>query len=192
MTLTQDFAASTRRAESVLTEVLDSWKNGLNAFTTPLQAFPSTDSFPRFDAAEAVELQFKFIKRITDVNYEYARQLADATNTVTGAVREHIDGLNSAMIEQFQSVSGVAQSAVDTFEDSVRQTADEVQRVQREAQQQVEKAERDQRRQARNAAREQYTSLTKNQLAEEAAKRNLPKTGTVDELVDRLVKDDTK
>ncbi len=41
MTLTQDYAATARRAESIITEALDAWKNGLNAMTAPLQAFPT-------------------------------------------------------------------------------------------------------------------------------------------------------
>jgi hypothetical protein len=191
MTLTQDYAATTRRAESVLTDALGFWKNGLNTFTAPLQAFPSTSTFPQFDAAEAVELQFRFIKRVTDVNHGYATQLAEATNTVAGAVRQHIEGLNSAMFEQLQSVSEATQNAVGTLEASVRDTADETERVQRQARAEAEKAEREQQRQARKSAREHYRSLSKSELADEAAKRNLPKTGTIDELVDRLVEDDT-
>jgi hypothetical protein len=194
MPLTYDYNATTRRAESVLTDALDNWKNGLNAFTAPLQALPSAGSlpnFPQFDAAEAVELQFNFVKRVTDVNYGYARQLAEATNTVTDAVRQHLEGLNTAVLEQMQSVSQATQSVVDTLEDSVRENADEAERVQRETRQEAEKAERNERRNARNAAREHYRSLTKSELSDEAAKRNLRKTGSIDELVERLVEDDT-
>jgi hypothetical protein len=183
MTLTHDYATTARRAESAVTDALDTWTSGFNAITAPFQALPSTGSFPtfpQFDAAEAVELQFKFVKRLTDVNYGYARQLAEVTNTVNGAVREHLEGLNTAVIEQLQSVSQITQSAVDTVEESVRESAAE-----------AEKTERAQRKAARTAAREHYRSLTKNELSDEAAKRNLRKTGTVDELVDRLVADDT-
>jgi hypothetical protein len=189
MTLTHDYAATTRRAESVITDALDSWKNGLNAVTAPFQAFPTARQFPKFDAVEAVELQFQFIQRVVEVNYGYARQLAEATNTVTDAVRQHIEGLNSAVIEQFQSVSEATQSAVEHLEESVRETADEVERSERAARQKAAKAEREQRKQARNAAREPFLSLTKSELSDEAAKRNLPKTGTVNELIDRLAED---
>jgi hypothetical protein len=92
MTQTHDFVTTTRRAESLFTEALDDWKNGLGALTAPFQALPSAGNFPQFDAAEAVELQFNFIKRAVDVNYGYARQLAEATNTVTCAARERIEG----------------------------------------------------------------------------------------------------
>ena len=194
MTLTQDYLASTRRAGSVFTDTLDNWKSGLNAMTAPLQAFPATGSlpnFPQFDAAEAVELQFKFVKKVVEVNYDYALQLAGATNTVSGAVREHLEGLNTAVIEQMQTVSAISQSAVDTVAESVRANTDEALNTQREARQEAEKVEREERRAARSAAREHYSSLTKNELSDEAAKRGLRKTGNVDELVGRLVADDT-
>jgi ABC-type transporter Mla subunit MlaD len=203
MTLTHDYAEATRRAESVFSGALDTWRTGVNAFNAPMQAMPSTYAFPQFDAAEAVELQFKFINRVVNVNHEYAVQLAEAANTVAGAFRQHLEGLNTAVLEQFQGVSEATQTVIAELEDSVRETADEVERVQREAQegadqaarearQEAEKAEREQRRQARSAAREHFRSLTKNELSAEAAKRNLTKTGTVDELVDRLVEADTK
>ena len=209
MTLTDDYAATTRRTESVLTGAMDSWKNGLNAMTTPLQALPTTPAFPQVDLVDAVERQFAFIKQVVDVNYEYARQLAEAADTVSGAFRQHVQGLNAATIERVQRKSEAIQNTVEKVEQSVRDTADQVEQAQRQAReqaeqverearqqaekaereerQQAEKAERDQRRQARNAAREHYQSLNKHDLAEEAAKRNLPKAGTVDELVGRLV-----
>lgn len=203
MTLSQDYAAATRRYESVITEALDTWKNGLNAMTAPLQAFPTTGHFPAFDAAEAVERQIQLFQKVVDVNSGYARQLAEATNTVAGAVREHIEGLNSVFREQVQSVAEATQVRVGELEDTVRGTADEAVRLQREVQErteqvqraerkQTEEAEREERRQARKAARDHYRSLNKNELSDEAAKRNLRKTGTLDELVERLVEDDTK
>jgi len=191
MTLTDSYTTTARRAESVLTDALDSWKNGLNALAAPLQSIPGNvnlGNIPRFDAADAVELQFKVVKRVVDVNYGYARQLAEASNTVSGAVRQHLEGLNSVVLEQLQSVSRATQSAVDTLEETVRDTADDAVRMQRDARQAAEKAER--RKAARDAAREQYGSLNKSELSDEAAKRGLSKTGTVDELIERLVADD--
>jgi uncharacterized protein YicC (UPF0701 family) len=182
VTLTQDHADTTRSAESVFTHALEGWRTGLETFTTPLLASPSTGTTvpsPRFDAARVVELQFAFIERVLDVNHEYARQLAEATNTVSGAVRQHLEGLRFAAAEHVHGVTKVTQSGVESLQDSVRETAAGVERAQREAQQR-----------AVDAAREQYRSLSKNELADEAAKRDLPKTGTVDELIDRLVQDD--
>ncbi len=198
MTVTDNYAASTRGAESVLTNALDGWRNGLNSWTAPFQALTATPQFPQFDVAEVLEQQVKVLQQFIDVNVEYARQLAEASNTVSGAVRQHIDGLSTVLLNQIQTVSETLQGTVETFEESVRETAEQAEQAQREQAEQAERAEREKRQQAqkverekRQQVREHYRTLTKNELSEEAAKRNLPKTGTVDELVDRLVRDVT-
>jgi hypothetical protein len=43
---------------------------------------------------------------------------------------------------------------------------------------------------ARDAAAERYEHMTKVELSEELAARDLPKTGNVDELRDRLIEND--
>jgi hypothetical protein len=209
MTVTDHYAANTRRAEAVLTNALDGWRNGLNNWTAPFQTLPTTPRFPQFDVAEVLEQQVKVLQQFIDVNVEYARQLAEASNTVSSAVRQHIDGLSTVLFNQIQTVSETLQGTVETFEESVRETAEQAEQAQREQAEQAEqedreqaeqaeRAEREKRQQAqkverekRQQVREHYRALTKNELSEEAAKRNLPKTGTVDELVDRLVQDVT-
>jgi hypothetical protein len=57
---------------------------------------------------------------------------------------------------------------------------------------QARAAERQQAREARQAARQRYEGKTKAELAEELSTRDLPKTGTVEELIERLVEADTQ
>jgi hypothetical protein len=64
---------------------------------------------------------------------------------------------------------------------------------------QAEKAEQERAREARKAereqarqARERYEGQTKAELIDQLAERDLPKTGNVDELIERLVEADTK
>ena len=68
----------------------------------------------------------------------------------------------------------------------------QVTRVTTQGRRQKRQAERQKAREARQAAQERYSGLTKAELSEELAKRNLPKTGNVDELVERLVDADTE
>jgi len=214
-----DYTAATRRAESALTNALETWKNGLNALTAALPTPPAVGTFPQVDATEALERQLNLIQQLVEVNAGYARQLAEATNTVNSAVRQHLEGLNSVMLQQVQSVSEVTQGNVERLEERIHETADQAERVQREAREQAERVQREQREQAakaerqqreqaeqaerekrqqaqkaqrekRQQARERYSNLNKNELSDEAAKRDLPKSGTVDELVDRLVEHD--
>jgi hypothetical protein len=51
---------------------------------------------------------------------------------------------------------------------------------------------REQARRGHDKARERYEGLTKAELSDLLEKRDLPKTGTVDELVERLVEADSK
>src|SRR3954463_15684105 len=202
-TTPDDFAANARRADSVLTSAMETWKNGLDSVTNQFRAFPSVGNLPHVDATEAVERQFAFIQQIVELNHQYARQLAEVANTLTGATRQQIESVSGAVRDQVQPVAEAGRSNVDNLQQTVRDAADQAEQTQREARERAEEAERQQakdaanaerqeRKQAQGKARERYQSLTKNELSDEAGKRNLPKTGTVDELVDRLVADDTK
>ena len=162
MTVPTEYADTTRRAENLLASTLESWRSGVSTVTDQFRAFPTLNTFPQFDATEAVEQQFAVIKRVVDLNHEYARSLAEVANTLTGVTRQQIDSVSSAVHEQVQGVSDAARSGVDTLE-----------------------------RTARDQARERYQRLTKNELSDEAGKRGLPKSGTVDELIERLVANDT-
>jgi hypothetical protein len=54
------------------------------------------------------------------------------------------------------------------------------------------KADREQARRAHDKARQRYEGLTKAELSDLLDKRDLPKTGNVDELIERLVEADSK
>jgi hypothetical protein len=53
-------------------------------------------------------------------------------------------------------------------------------------------AGREQAKHAHDKARERYEGLTKAELSDQLGQRDLPKTGNVDELVERLVEADSK
>ena len=120
-----------------------------------------------------------------------------------GVTRQQLDSVSSAVRDQVQGASDVARSGVDSIERTARDQARQAERVEAEAREaakeaerqqarEAAKAERQQRKEARDQARERYERLTKTELSDEAGKRGLLKTGTVDELVARLVEDDTK
>ena len=54
------------------------------------------------------------------------------------------------------------------------------------------RVEREQAKHAHDKARERYEGLTKAELSDLLGQRELPKTGNVDELVERLVEADGK
>jgi F0F1-type ATP synthase membrane subunit b/b' len=192
MTSATDFAATTRNAQTAFTTTLDSWKDGLASVANQFRAIPSVGTLPQVDVTEAVERQFAFIQQIVDLNHQYARQLAEVANTLTGATRSQIESVGSVVRDQITSASEVARTGADKVEDAAREQADKAEQAEREQAREAAKAERQEQKQAADKARERYENLTKAELSEQAAKRDLPKTGTVDELVARLVEADTQ
>src|SRR3954463_5992361 len=121
-TTPDDFAANARRADSVLTSAMETWKNGLDSVTNQFRAFPSVGNLPHVDATETVERQFDFLQQIVELNHQYARQLAEVANTVTGATRQQIESVSGAVRDQVQSVADTARGNVDRLEQTVRDT----------------------------------------------------------------------
>ena len=72
---------------------------------------------------------------------------------------------------------------------AVREQAEQ---AEKELAREARKAEREQARHAHDKARERYEGLTKAELSDQLGQRDLPKTGNVDELVERLVEADNK
>jgi hypothetical protein len=192
MTSAIDYTAATRNAQTAFTSTLDSWKDGLNTVTDQFRAMPTAGNLPQVDVIGAVERQFAFIQQIVDLNHRYARQLAEVADTLTGVTRSQIESVGNVVREQVTSVSELARNGADTVEQTVREQADQAEAAEREQAREAAKAERQARKEAHDKARERYEGLTKVELSEQAAKRDLPKTGTVDELVERLVEADTK
>src|SRR3954451_11987062 len=150
----EDFAANARRAESILTSAMDSWKNGLDSVTNQFRALPSVGNLPSIDATEAVERQFAFITQVVELNHQYARQLAEVANTLTAATRQQIESVSGAVRDQLGSVTEATRGNVDKLEQTVRDTAEQAERTQREAREQAEEAERQQERDAAKAERQ--------------------------------------
>jgi hypothetical protein len=192
MTSAIDYADATRKASTAFTTTLDNWKNSVSAVTDQFRAFPAVGNLPTIDVTQAVERQFALIQQVVDLNHRYARQLAEVANTLTGVTREQFQSVTSVVRDQVEIASAVASESVDKVEETVRDQADEVEKAERQQARAAAKAEREERKEAEEKARAPYADLTKAELSELAAKRNLPKTGTVDELVARLVEADTK
>jgi hypothetical protein len=69
---------------------------------------------------------------------------------------------------------------------------EKAEQAEQELARQARQAEREQARRAHKRARERYEGLTKAQLSDQLAKRELPKTGNVDDLIERLVEADSR
>ena len=110
-------------------------------------------------------------------------------------------GINRRLTIKLAGVAGtLSEMARDRAESAGNVVREKAESAERTAREQAEKerareagfAERRQARQAHDKARKRYEGLTKAELSDQLAKRQLPKSGNVDELIERLVEADSK
>lgn len=190
MTLNDQYTDNARRAETAAATVTDAWAENIKKAGEQFRT-PTLPQLPT-DPTAFVEQWFEFADRLTKVNREYALHLTSVVNELGGAVRQHMEGLGEAVRDQVQSVSYATQNQLEKVADAEREQAEQAEQAEREQAREARAAERQKARQERRAAQERYQGMTKSELADELAQRELPKTGTVDELVERLVAHDSK
>ena len=150
----------------------ETWADVVKSFTTDAQwnFGQSSPLFTYLDPNKAIDQVFDFWEKSLEAQRTVAKQLVGATISAGEKVRE-----------QVESVSAVARQNADSFGQALREQADSV----TESFQSAADAVREQ-------AAKTYDDLTKAELQDELGARNLPKTGNVDELRERLVADDLK
>jgi len=170
---TQRYRAAASQSASTAEKIADFWTQGsqrLSDYMLP--------GLPQVDLVPVVERYFEFVQRTVDISRDLTIKWAEAAGTLPGAVREQAEPVGGL-------VRGQAESARDFMHEQAGQAEKELAREARQA-------EREQARHARDKARERYEGLTRAELSDRLDQRNLPKTGNVDELVERLVEADSK
>ena len=157
-----------RQAQAAWTDMANGWYQPTKAL---FRSVPTT-SYGFLNPTEAFAQASRLSQRLAEVNIEYVQDLA-------GAVRKHVTGLASVLKDEMATTAKVTIDQVEKLEEAAADQADEVQRAERAAVRRARKA-------ARDAAAERYQEMTKVELSEELGARDLPKTGNVDELRERL------
>jgi peptidoglycan hydrolase CwlO-like protein len=205
MTLQDQYLDTARRAQSA-------WSDATSWWTRSFQdvAGQSRRPLDLVDPTVVIRQWVEFAQDVQQVNMEYVANLIRAASVAGEAVGQHVDGLASAVERQVDGLSDQVQEQVGKVKEAAQEQVKKVEQVeqdlirkaeQEEAEQeeaekervrQARAAERQQAREARQAVRQRYEGKTKAELAEELSKRDLPKTGTVDELIERLVEAETQ
>jgi hypothetical protein len=136
--------------------------------------------------------QMDWLAGMLNSQAEFARKFASTLKDFSGRTTELVQ-------EQVKQAEEAEKERARQARAAERQQAREAQREQEEQEEaekerarQARAAERQQAREARQAARRRYEGKTKAELSEELSTRELPKTGTVEELIERLVEADTQ
>ena len=173
---TERYSAAASQSASTVEKIADFWTQGSQRLSDHM-----LPGLPQVDLVPVVERYFEFVQRTVDISRNLTLSWAEAAGTLSGAVRE-----------QAESVGGLVREQAVSARDFVHEQAEQVKQAEQELAREARKADREQARRAHEEARQRYEGLTKAELSDLLDKRNLPKTGNVDELVERLVEADSK
>ena len=173
MTSTEPYIAATTQARTVTEKSIEAWRNGAKTFTDQLERV----RFPTIDLTEPVTRYFDSVQRAVDFNRDLATRWAELVTTLSGSVRE-----------QAAKVTGIVNDQTNTIADLTVKQAEKAEEIAKKQADTVEHAKKDQAQQAR----EPYEGLTKAELIGQLTERGLPKSGTVDDLIERLVSADSE
>ena len=181
--MTRQYSSATSRARSAVDKTADFWAQGARTLTDRLPGLPQIDLIP------AVERYFDLVQQTVDINRRLTIKWAEAAGTLSEKVRDRAESASNLVREKAESAGDIAREKAESAE---RTALEQAEQAEKERAREARFAERQQARQAHNKARERYEGLTKAELSDQLSKRQLPKSGNVDELIERLVEADSK
>ena len=184
--MTRQYSAAASRARNAVDKTADFWTEGARTMTDRLPGLPRVDLVP------AVERYFELVQRMVDINHRLAVRWAQAAGTLSGVAREKAGSAGDVVREKAEAAGNVVRGQAEKAEQAAREQAGKAEQAERELARQTRQAERELARQAHARARQRYEGLPKAELSDLLAKRDLPKTGNIDELIERLVEADSR
>ena len=184
--MTRQYSAAASHARNAVDKTADFWTEGARTVTDRLPGLPQVNLVP------AVERYFELVQRMVDINRRLAVRWAEAAGTLSGVAREKAGSAGDVVREKAEVAGNVARGQAQRAEQAAREQAGKAEQAERELARQARQAERQQARQAHARARQRYEGRPKAELSDLLAKRELPKTGNIDELIERLVEADSK
>jgi hypothetical protein len=184
MHMTRQYAAG--RARNAGEKTAGFWTRGARTVTDLVPGLPRVDLVP------AVERYFDLVQRTVDINRRLTVRWAQAVGTLSGAVREKAESAGDLAREKAEAADNVMREQAEKAQQAVLERVKKAEQAEQGLARQARQAEREQARRAHKRARERYEGLTKAELSDQLAKRELPKTGNVDALIERLVEADSK
>ena len=198
--ITRQYSAAASQAGSAVEKAADLWSRGVQEVFDRTSQLPS---LPQVDLVPAVERYFDFVQRAVAVNRGLTVRWAQAVTDLSGTVQDRTGSAGRQVRSRTKPVGHAVRTTADTIGQAAREqsakaaTASRKQSEQAEQEQEdrareARRVERERVRQARQQARARYDRMTKAELSDLLAKRGLPKSGNVDELVDRLAEADAR
>src|SRR5580658_4242439 len=181
--MTSQYRAAAARSRNAAERTAGFWTRGARTVTDLVPGVPRVDLVP------AVERYFDLVQRTVDINRHLAVRCAEVVGTLSGVVRDKTGSAGDLVREKAEAAATAMREQAEQAQQAALEQVAKTEQAEREL---ARRAEREQARRAHNRARERYEGLTKAQLSDQLAKRELPKTGNVDDLIERLVEADSR
>ena len=167
--VTKHYSDEVCEADSTAEKIAHFWAQGAQTFSDQTRLLTG---LPKVDLIPAVERYFEFLQRTVDMNRAFTLRWVKAASMLSGVLREQAEPAGDTVRQQAARKQADAEQA--------RKQADAEQAARKQADRDHEKA------------RGRYKGLTKGELTDLLAKRQLTKSGNINELIERLVKSDGK
>ena len=189
MTSTESYTAVATKAREATEKSVESWKQGAKTLTDQANVLAT---MPAVDLTQPVARYFDFVQKSVDLNRDLATRWAELVTSMTGTVREQAEKVSSIVKDQTDRAADVATESAHKAEELAQEQADLAEKAEKEQERLARQAERAAAKEAKAKAREPYEELTKAELSDQLAERGLPKSGNVEELIERLVSADSE
>lgn len=181
---------------AVATQVREATEKSVETFRKNARTFGEQASavakLPAIDLTPPVHQYFDYLQKAVDLNRDLAAKWAEVVTSLTWTVREQVEKVGALVGDQTETVVDLAAKQAKRVEAQAQAQADRVVEAEDEQARLARRAEREEAKQALANAREPYEGLTKAELSDQLVERGLPKTGNVEELIERLVADDSE
>lgn len=199
-TINRQYSIAASRAGDAVEKAVSVWTRGVRQVTDRTQVRPK---LPQLDLVSPVERYFDFVERTVEANRGRTIRWAKSATTLSDAVRQRAESAGDVVRGGAETVNVLVRGKAGTVEQTAReesaraakvarQQAEEAQRADQERTREARLIERERSRRVHQRARQRYQGMTKSELSDLLERRNLPKTGTHDELVDRLIEADAR
>ena len=200
-TISRQYSDSASRVCEGVEKAINLWTRGVRQVTDRARVRACVRlKLPQVDLVPPVERYFDFVQRTVEDNRGRTVRWAKSVTALSEAMRQRAESAGNAMRGGAESVGVLARSKAGAVEQAAREESaraakdarEETERSDQERAREVRLIERDRSRKVHQRARQRYQGMTKAELSDLLEKRNLPKTGSRDELVDRLAEADAR
>jgi len=196
---TEAYTAVASQARQATEKSVEVFRNSAKTFTDQLDQF----KIPTVDLTEPVTRYFEYVQKAVDLNRDLATKWAELVTNLSGSVREQAEKVTGIVKDQTNTVADLTVKQAEKAEQVAKEQADKVEQAKREQGQSSrrgregpgpgsQRIEREEPKKDQEKAREAYEGLTKAELSDQLAERGLPKSGNIDELIERLVSADSE